>query len=343
MKYRIIENDKVKLLLSEPIKSFFDKKTGETRTWGKTKDDDPDLCVFGPLIADIEISTVCSQGCKECYKQNLPEGTHMSLTQFRAVLAKLPRTLQQIAFGLGDTPSLKGGRGNPDTFSIFEFTRSQGVIPNATINGFGLDRATAEQLALVLGACAVSRYTPKDICYDAVAKLADAGLVQTNIHQICSVEHFGACMELLGDAKTDPRLEGLNAIVFLAGKKKGRGKWLTPVPVDMYKRLVEYALEKGVHIGFDSCSAWKFLDAVKDSPLYKEYQILAEPCESGLFSAYIDVTGTYYPCSFSPGLVKGIDLFGVKDFMQEVWLSQEVEEWRKRLLGNCRQCPLFEI
>jgi MoaA/NifB/PqqE/SkfB family radical SAM enzyme len=338
----IYENDKVKFLVSEPIKSFFNKRTGYTATWGRTKEDDPDMCQYGPLIADIEISTACSQNCPMCYKGNRAEGRDMTLAQFQTILAKMPKTIQQIAFGLGDTPNLDGTRGNPDCLAIFDYCRSQGVIPNATVNGFGLDKATAERLAGALGACAVSRYNPKDVCYDAVKMLTDAGMTQCNIHMLCAESSLSDCMELLDDAKTDSRLAKLNAIVFLSGKQKGRGTWLKPVSPEKYKELILAAFEKGVRIGFDSCSCHKFLKAVEGMPQAPMLRTFSEPCESGLFSAYIGVDGTYYPCSFADEKVKGINLFEVDSFM-DIWRSPQVEGWRKRLLANERRCPLYAI
>ena len=53
-------------LISEDFNFGFNKQTGYTETWGKTKEDNPDFCQYGPLIADIEISTVCTEGCKFC-------------------------------------------------------------------------------------------------------------------------------------------------------------------------------------------------------------------------------------------------------------------------------------
>jgi MoaA/NifB/PqqE/SkfB family radical SAM enzyme len=261
----------------------------------------------------------------------------MTLAQFKTILGKFNRNLGQVALGIGDID------GNPDLFNIMEYARKCGVVPNLTTNGARLTDEIVDRLVSLAGAIAVSRYDPKDVCYDAVKRFTDAGMSQCNIHALCSMETLDNCFELLDDAKNDPRLSKLNAIVFLAGKKKGRGTWLTPVPVEQYKVLVDTALEKGVPFGFDSCSAWKLLAAVKDRPDYKKYAMLAEPCESGLFSAYVDVAGTYYPCSFSDEVVEGINLFEIDDFMKDVWFSENVEKWRERLLGNGRKCPLFDI
>ena len=101
-------------MLDSPIKSFrspgynfaFDTRNGKFLRWGESPEDDPQFSPFGPEIADIEISTICSQGCKWCYKSNTRTGKNMSLETFKQVFEVLPKeTLTQIAFGVGDLQS----------------------------------------------------------------------------------------------------------------------------------------------------------------------------------------------------------------------------------------------
>jgi len=333
----------MKAVKSKDYNYIFNEDNGYFIRWGKSPKDDPQMSPFGPEIIDMEISTIChgptGTPCAFCYKANTSRGYNMTLEQFKELFVKFPKNLTQIAFGIGDIDS------NPDMFKIFEYSRSQGVIPNVTTNGRGIDKKTANALANVCGAVAVSRYQPKDICYNAVKKLTDTGMKQVNIHMLVCEQTFNQCMELLDDAKNDERLSKLNAIVFLTGKQKGRGTWLKSLPIVKYKQLIDYAFDNEVRIGFDSCSANKFIKAVEGRRDSKRLSIYAEPCESGLFSAYINVHGIYYPCSFTEGEkeIKGIDLFKINDFMKEVWNSQEVNDWRKKLLGNCRNCPIFAI
>jgi MoaA/NifB/PqqE/SkfB family radical SAM enzyme len=332
----IVDTTEVKVLASQEIKSTFDKRTGFTMTWGRTKEEDPDLCRFGPLLLDVEISTICDFGCGFCYKRATPNGRNMTLPEFQTLLAKMPKTVQQIALGIGSID------GNPDLFPIMEHIRSEGIVPNITISGRRLDKATADRLAQTCGAVAVSRYKPKDVCYNAVKMLNDAGLVQVNIHALTAMETLDDCFELLEDTQADPRLASLNAIVFLSGKRKGRGTWLTPVPPEKYKELIDTALARDIPIGFDSCSCPKFLAAIRGNEHEDALKMCSEPCESGLFSAYVSVDGIYYPCSFADEAVPGIDLAGVTDFVGEIWNGHQVATWRQRLLPE-RKCPLFAI
>jgi len=350
---RIQESSHLKALASENYNYIFRKDDGFFARWGATKKDDPEMAPWGPELADIELSTVCDgitgTPCKFCYKSNRPTGENMSLETFKKVFEKLPKPLTQIAFGIGSIDA------NPDLWAIFSHCRENGVIPNVTINGARMDDDKYAALANLCGAVAVSRYDPKDVCYDAVEQLSKAGLEQVNIHQLLCEETYDSCFELLEDAKNDPRLKGLRAIVFLALKPAGRGKSFTPLrSAAKYQKLVQTAMDKGVGIGFDSCSAPLFLKSVEDSENYEQYEMLAEPCESTLFSVYVDVRGRMFPCSFlEESGFEGIDVIEAEDFLRDVWYHPRTVKWREELLATakgkkclvsgCRQCPEFDI
>ena len=75
IEFEIRENDKRKFCKSESYNYAFDKTSGLFMRWGKTEDDDPEISPFGCEIADIEISTICSKGCKACS----PKGTLINM------------------------------------------------------------------------------------------------------------------------------------------------------------------------------------------------------------------------------------------------------------------------
>lgn len=352
---QIVDSPKAKWIKSENYNSVLDKETGFFARWGKTQNENPD---FGPLeIFDLEISTVChgipKKGstipvpCSFCYKSNTKVGDNMSLETFTTLFSKLPPTLGQIAFGIGDLD------GNPDLMDILWHTRNCGVIPNITTNGYGLDDEWTKKLVEVLGAVAVSRYENKDICYDAVKKFTDAGMKQVNIHMVLSEESIDDCFELIDDAVTDPRLSKLNAIVFLTLKPKGkRNKWNPCLDIEKYKKLINYAFEKKVGIGMDSCGSKRFLMAVKDHPRFEEFSQMVESCESTLFSGYANVDGVFFPCSFTEGEAgweTGINLLEIEDWNKDVWFHPRVKEFRQRNLdstdesicSDCRSCVTF--
>ena len=338
----ILENDKIKVLKSPSYNYYFDKQSGFFARWGKTKEDDPSFSPVGPEIADIEISTICHKACKFCYKSNTSKGKYMTLETFKVIFDKLPKTVTQIAFGIGDID------GNPDLYKIMKYCRDNKVIPNLTINGNRMKEADYKYLVELCGAVAVSCYD-KDVCYNTIKKLTDLGLKQTNIHMLLSAQTYNDCFQLIYDSANDQRLKKLNAIVFLFLKPKGERNLLTPLrSLEKYRALVSYALKHNARIGFDSCSASAFLKSVHDHKDYKKFETMVDACESTLFSYYIDVDGVGYPCSFCEGEVKGINIMKIKNFITDVWKNKTTLDFRKKLLKNtdcngCRQCPQFDL
>jgi MoaA/NifB/PqqE/SkfB family radical SAM enzyme len=333
-KCTILESSTKKILSSPNYNYIFDKQTGYFMRWGNTKKTDPQWSEYGPEIADIEISTSCDKGCAFCYKGNTRNGHSMGIEKFKQVMRELPRTLTQIAFGIGDIDLCD------DLEAIFAYTRSKGIIPNVTINAHKMTSEQYDMLAKYCGAVAVSLYD-YDECYSAVKQLSDRGMKQVNIHCLLSGETYSRCLQVINDATIDNRLVGhLNAIVFLHLKKRGRATSdsFSKIPDEQLQRVIESALKHNVGFGFDSCSAHRVMKYLPE-----EYHNKVEPCESSLFSMYINVSGVAYPCSFTEvETYKGIDMTTIKTFT-DVWNGEGYKKFRKECLGNCRKCPVYDI
>jgi radical SAM protein with 4Fe4S-binding SPASM domain len=336
----------VSRITSPTFNSVFDDETGFSAVWGRTLEENPTMSPFGPLIADIEISTICTQECAFCYKSNTRHGKNMSFETFSNILSKFPTVTKQIAFGIGDITA------NPDLWNIMDHCRKNGVVPNITVNGTDIAGDIAKRLATTCGAVAVSHYNDNQ-CFNAVKALSEVGLKQVNIHKLLASETLADCYTLIDKTKTDKRLAGLNAIVFLLLKPKGEHNTLTPIKsLNEYQKLMDYARSKNVNIGMDSCSA---PEAFKTLPTDCISSI--EPCESGLFSIYVDVDGFVFPCSFSSGAKgwkTGIDVKTVNNF-DEIWYHPRMIEWRNNLLKSsdgcvkcstqkyCRSCQIYDV
>lgn len=330
----------------------FDTETGYFQRWGKVREDDPSYSPYGPEILDMEISTTChgtNDGpCSFCYKGNAPNGKQMSVEQFQTILAKIPRNLTQIAFGIGDLD------GHPDLEKILGITKREGITPNITINGFRTSCNSIKMVAIQCGSIAVSRYD-RDICYDTVHRLTVMGAQQVNIHQVVSPNTIQECLNLIEDAKSDTRLKNLNAVVFLMMKPKGRAVQASPVAMEQFKLIVDKALRLEIPFGFDSCSAPSFLKAIEGHERFEEFTRFIEPCEAFLFSSYCNVDGEFFPCSFCEGETgweTGLPVTGETDFLPDIWNHERMIEWRSRLTNSskacscsvssvCRSCPVF--
>jgi len=352
LEYTIKENKEEKFLFSNYYNYAFKKQSGFFVRWGKSQDDNPQFSPFGPEILDLEISTICNGplgvSCSHCYKSNFNIGKNMSFETFKTIFHKIPKTLTQIAFGIGDIDA------NADFFKMIEYCRNNDynqVAPNLTINGARLTDKIVDELCKYCGAIAVSRYSNKNVCYNAVKMLLDKGMKQINIHHLIAKETLKRCKETIDDIRCDFRLKDLNALVLLLLKPKGLRNVYNSVSYEEFKDLVEYAFNSNVSIGFDSCSAPFFLKAIKElKNNTTEYDNIAECCESGLFSSYINVDGYYWHCSFTEDNPnwRGIDVINCKDFVKDVWYHPELLRFRKVLIeqqhniaSDLRTCPVF--
>lgn len=247
----------------------------------------------------------------------------------------------QIAFGVCSVDS------NPDFWNILKETRKRGIVPNLTVNGVGINDLVARRLAGLCGAVAVSvNKANKEVAYDAIKRLSqDYQMNQINIHIVLAEDTVDFIFGVIKDIKTDSRLEKLNALVMLSFKDKRGTECYSPISLESASKLINYCLTNEVRHGFDSCFAHTYLKAIKDRPDFERLEQYVEPCESGLFSVYINTFGLVYACSFSEGIGCWKDGLNVLDFdtIEELWNSEKVQEWRKSLLGCDRVCPFYEI
>ncbi len=247
--------------------------------------------------------------------------------------------LQQIAYGLTDVYA------NPDFFAIMRHAKSQAIACNYTTHGLDMDDWAADETAKLCGAVAVS-IVNKEKTYDCVKMLTDRGMTQVNIHYMLSSERFDNAMALVEDINNDPRLAKLNAVVFLQYKPKGNNKNSYHTPsLAQFKSLVAHCEDNGVAYGFDSCTAPMYMRVIENHPDRKKLEECVEPCESGLFSSYINVLGEFFACSFcegEAGWTEGISVFDYDNFV-DLWKSSRLDKWRKTLLANDRACPMYKL
>lgn len=250
--------------------------------------------------------------------------------------------LGQIAFGVDASAT-----SNPDIWDIFKHCRENGVVPNLTVAD--IDDEVADKIASLAGACAVSLYDDKNICYDSVKKLTDRGMNQVNIHFCYHSGNYYRIDEIVEDIKDDPRLKNLNAIVFLALKQKGRGKGFEPLAFHRFKEMVEFVIDSGISYGFDSCSAQSLLRAIKGTSYIEKIEKYIESCESTRMSLYIDVDGFFYPCSFMEKIddwKDGLDVKTCNDFISEIWENPRTQNFRKGCLSSIKNgvgCQYYNI
>ena len=246
--------------------------------------------------------------------------------------------LSQIAFGICDLDT------NPYFIKMMEYCREFDVVPNFTFNGNGLTEELADKISKLAGAVAVSNYNSENT-YNSIKMLTDRGMKQINIHQITHDKSYNKILKTIDDIKTDPRLKKFNALVLLRYKPKGNGIGkFNQLTIEQYKHIIEYANSKGVNIGFDSCSAPLYLKAIEGNKELEKTKIFVEPCESSLFSSYINCKGEFFACSFCEG--EGMWKTGInvlENRFENVWYNEQTKKFRDILIKNHRNCPMFNL
>ena len=373
---KIKDTKEYKALKSDGYNFFFNKKDGFFIRWGKSSDyskkldekqdldfkmkffslwsniwkekfnlkefiadldTDGSFDVTAVEIVDWEISELCDANCGFCYKSNVSyNGKNISFENFKKTFKKLPLSVTTIAYGIGSISLC------PDLFDILNYTRSHGIIPTITINGFATNEEL-DKLSSVVGACAVSIYN-KNKSYDCIKRLTDNGLEQCNIHALICEETYEKTLEILNDIKTDSRLSKLRAIVMLSLKEKGRsiGKY-HKLSQEKFDTLFKFAIDNNIGFGFDSCSAAKAFSFIDRHPEYDYMRTYIEPCEAGgKYSSYLNVNSDYFPCSFSEGQNEwktGLSVSKCENFMKEIWFNEKTRKFGDGV-KKCRECNI---
>jgi hypothetical protein len=345
----VVDRPDFKHIVHKDLSLKFRKSDGYTVMEGNNEDT---YSPVGAFICDIEATTIChgvpqadgtKKLCEFCYKNGNPNGTYMTIDTYKTVLNNLNQnnTITQVALGVDAE-----AKTNPDLEAILAYTRSVGIVPNLTVAA--LDDETAQLVAKYCGATAVSVYDCFDTAFDTIKKLTDLGMNQINIHRCIYEENFDETMSIIDAIGSDPRLAKLNAIVFLSLKQKGRGIGYQRLSDEKFQRLYDRCIDDKIRFGMDSCSSHRFLEAAKKYGNHDDIVDYVEPCESyGQMSSYCNVDGHYFPCSFVEGALgweTGIDLTR-KDlnFLDDVWYSPKLSDYRARSLACGRKCLHYKI
>ncbi len=335
MKAAVVDNKDVKAIFSEEYNYIYRKDDGFFMRWGRTKADNPSFSPLGPELLDISITSKCLPGtCKYCYQNAKKDGKDMSLGDLSNLLDGLPPTVCQIALGGGE-PTL-----HPDFGRVLQMIRAKGIVPNYTTNGENLTDVVVEVTAKYCGAVATSYHGNWFTTLNSVKRFSEAGMDQTNVHFVLSEETIDEALNILNHVA--PGLfENVNAVVFLLYKPQGRApKENILQNKEKISRFMKAVRDcKEFKVGFDSCSVpllYEFADGKKDLEMLS---LLAESCESSLFSYYIDVDGKGYPCSFSKSHIPPIDTRGEGfDFMRDLWYNDVTNSFRRRNVNSTATC-----
>ena len=272
-----------------------DARTGFTFRWGRTEDENPRVAPW-PELVDISITNRCHKGCPGCYRDSRPDGSDMTQADWELTLNSLISPawgpVFQVAFGGGE-PTL-----HPALPRMMADCRSQGIVPNYTTNGSHLSEEVLEATARFAGAVAVSWHGGggQSETLNAVRQFKEAQVEKVNIHFLLSNSTFAEALAILSD-KSDWALDGVNAIVFLTAKPKGRCPssevldYTAPAFAEFLALLHNPQCQ--TNLGIDPCLAPALIQHT-DADLRD-----LDTCEGAFFSLFIDEQLNVKPCSFA--------------------------------------------
>lgn len=294
---------------------------------------DPFMGSF-PELLDIGImghcahgqSGLCLQSGVECYQNGIGlRERNMPFEVFKAIIDECRGRTFQIALG---------GRGDPDMHEdfvrIIQYARENGVVPNFTTSGFGLEERLLPDIRRYCGAVAVSWYR-SEYTERAIRLFLGAG-IRTNIHYCLSNGTIDEAIEMMEEKKYPKEI---NRIIFLLHKPVGLGTRGQVLQVDDPRVRRFFSLfnrhENADKAGFDSCSVPALLQFSKNI-----HPMCMEACEASRFSAYISPDCKLYPCSFEKNRDFSVSLRGLG--IEAAWNSKPFETFRARLQGKCPGC-----
>jgi len=306
-----------------------DPVSGATFRWGAVAADDPS-CAPWPELADIAISNYCTASCSFCYRDSRADGQFMSVADYWFVMAQLRSdtwgSVFQVALGGGEPLE------HPELIDIVEMTRQFGVVPNITTNGIHVTPVIASHLSGKVGAIAVSVSDIKSYPVSSVRHFVEAD-IRTNIHFLLRKASLSQATAIL-NGEYDDMLKGVNAVIFLTHKAKGRASADNNLEWDDELRTFIAAIDARrtvVRIGFDACFVPMLLCRTQLDAR------LIDPCECGFFSIYVDEMLNVSPCSFSSGCDYRWNLRDLA--FERIW-NDALSEYRLITKNNCqRVCP----
>lgn len=321
------------------FRTWFDRHTGGyvrssvLAADGSETGVEPFMASF-PHILDVGIMGHCAHGlsgqCAAAGVQCYQSGGHvvmpnMAFADFRELTEQCAGKVHQFALG---------GRGDPELHEqfadILACARDNGIVPNLTTSGYGLDGDRVRLIKQYCGAAAVSWYrTPQTL--QAIHLLVDAG-VRTNIHFILSRQTIDEALRII-EGRTLPT--GVNRIIFLLFKPVGQGQSADVLAADdpRVQRLFgllgteqHYAMA-----GYDSCCIPALVNHAPgiDPRSY-------DSCEGGRFSAYVTPDLKLLPCSFDQSGTYARDLR--TESIAAAWRSPAFDRFRARLASACPEC-----
>ena len=301
-----------------------------------------------PIDVHFALTNECPLECKHCYKSSgLKENQELTIEEIKRIIDVLSEMhIFSIAFGGGEPFARK------EIFEIAEYTKSKGIIPNITTNGWFITKENAAKCK-VFGHMHISLDLPDHEfdkmkntgAFDAAEKAIDLLLEQgihIGINCVISKHNFNRLEELVKFCLS----KGIKDISFLRFKPIGKAneqysemRLTYEQSIKLFPKLKKLSRKYKISTQID-CSMVPYVAFHKPN-----YRILdfygAQGCEGGNTFIEIKEDGTMRSCSFSQSFGDNAAL------LQKNWLvSKYFKKYRevvKNLAEPCNSCKYVEI
>jgi radical SAM protein with 4Fe4S-binding SPASM domain len=296
-----------------------------------------------PSLADIQITSACTQGCPHCYASANPKGKHIPYSDLCNILNSCANAgVFQIALGGGD-PLL-----HPDFEKILHAVRERGMVPNVTTSGAYFTESNLAAMRECCGAVALSlegvgkRYSQrrslgwKGFC-DALDTLSEHSIPTVlqvtvgakNINDVSSIVDFALSKNLYG-------------VIFLAYKPVGRGERfdgpLSKVPNKKVSEVFSKAfvrLSSHTRVGFDCCLS--AIVAGLNHDIFGASNSELDGCSALRGSIGVSVDQKLAPCTFTEHLHCG----SLKEHsVSDLWRNSAAQSFRKNHEASVNANPV---
>ncbi len=258
----------------------------------------------GPTLVDIQITSVCTQGCPHCYASSVFRGKHIPFDDLCRIFDQCADSgVLQVALGGGD-PLL-----HPDFVRILEAVRLRGMVPNVTTSGAYFTPENLRALRKYCGAVALSlegvgsRYSERrslgwegfceslDVMHEnQIPTVLQVTVSAGNLYELPEIVSFALTRELYG-------------VIFLAFKPVGRGDGFDNPLSSCPGAEVSDALARAfrrlsghTRVGYDCCLS--AVIAGMNENIFGHANEDLEGCSALRGSVGISVNQEIVPCTF---------------------------------------------
>ncbi|MDH4100386.1 MAG: radical SAM protein [Nitrospirota bacterium] len=319
---------------------------------------------WGPVFANIEITTRCNLSCRYCARVGMKRhDMDMAKEKFADILERLPHAYRVTLVGLGEPllhprvttlvahASGKGRRTALVTNGMFLSEELGAELLDAGLDSiaFSIDAATQASAGQLRRGSDISRITKNISDFARLAKQAGRPVSTAVFSAVSkeSVRGLPQLVDLVASLGVDVLM--LTDLNYPQNQPESLNSTINPDIARLIRKAVKSAFSRNLPVltvrgleEFGLASRWRENMLLPPDHLYRrsaKHRFCCSPWQT----VAVDVDGTATLCDCQPDKPVG-NLFEVP--LEEIWNGEVMREHRRRMVGDeppeaCRGCPRF--